>query len=384
MSYDLDRLKRFRRELHACPEVSGHERQTSARIVALLRECQPDSLLSDVGGHGIIATFSAAAPGPTVLLRADMDALPIKEENTFAHRSETDGVSHKCGHDGHSTMMCGVAQHLSVNRPAKGKVHLLFQPAEENGEGAAAMLADRHFEDISPDLVFALHNLPGYPMDEVVIREGSFTAAVNSIIIDLHGKTSHAAEPEHGINPALAVGEILSLSIAAARNDTALPDMRVVTPVYMQLGEKAYGISAGHATVHLTLRCWDDGHLRQLEHDIETIAGQVAAQHGLKVTFSYTQSFHANQNHPEATAAVRQAAQELGIAITERSSPFKWGEDFGLFTARFKGCMFGLGAGKDTPALHNPDYDFPDAITETGIRLFSRIVDRTLGSTSPQ
>jgi metal-dependent amidase/aminoacylase/carboxypeptidase family protein len=198
---------------------------------------------------------------------------------------------------------------------------LLFQPAEENGEGAKAMLADEKFNSIIPDYIFALHNLPGYPLHEVVIKENTFTASVNSIIIHLEGKTSHAAEPEHGINPALAVGEILTSSLSLALNKPELEDMRVVTPVYVELGEKAYGISAGRASVHLTIRCWNDENLRQLEKDIELSALAIGEKHRLKVSFDYTQTFHANMNHPEATAKVRDAAAHGAFSMTERPYP---------------------------------------------------------------
>jgi len=374
MNADLQQLVTFRKELHAHPEVSGKERETAQRVLHLLEKCSPDSLLSGVGGHGIIATFDSGKEGPALLFRAELDALPIREVNTFGHRSKYDGVSHMCGHDGHATVLCGLAQELAAQRPKKGKVHLLFQPAEENGEGAKAMLADPKFEGIAPDMVFAFHNLPGYPLGTAVVRDGIFTAAVNSIIIHLKGKTAHAAEPEHGINPALAVADILKGSLHLAHNVPADKDMRVVTPVHVLLGDTSYGISAGEAAVHLTVRCWDDSNLRQLERDIEALSRSVSGEYGLQVSFEYTQSFHANCNHPEAASLVRRAAENHGIPLTERDFPFKWGEDFGLFTDRFKGCMFGIGSGENQPALHNPDYDWPDALTPVGIRIFHGVI----------
>jgi len=263
MNADLSYLKAFRKELHAHPEVSGEERETAQRVIRLLEQYAPDRLLTGIGGHGIIATYDSGREGPQLLFRAELDALPIQEVNTFGHRSQRKGVSHKCGHDGHATILCGLAMELAAQRPEKGSVHLLFQPAEENGEGANAMLADERFSAISPDLVFAFHNLPGYPLGAAVVRDGIFTAAVNSIIIHLHGKTAHAAEPEHGINPALAVAEILQQSLALDNNVPEDVDMRVVTPVHVHLGDLSYGISAGEASVHLTVRCWDDANLRK-------------------------------------------------------------------------------------------------------------------------
>lgn len=376
MKIDYDTLKQFRRTLHAYPEVSGNEIETAKRVTEFLKNCTPDELITDIGGTGIIATWNSGKAGNEIVFRAELDALPIQEINTFDYSSTIEGVSHKCGHDGHATILCGLAKYLSENKPVKGKVRLLFQPAEENGEGAKAMLADEKFKNIQPDYIFALHNLPAYPLHEIVVKENSFTAAVNSIIINLHGKTSHAAEPENGFNPALAVAEIITQSIGKENNNPEKEDMRVITPVFIELGEKSYGVSAGDASVHLTLRCLDNTHLRQLEKDIEILSKAIAAKHNLKIDFEYTQTFFANVNDKSATAIVKKSALKNNLSITERSYPFKWGEDFGLFTTKFKGCMFGLGSGENTPALHNPDYDFPDALIETGVRIFSGIIDQ--------
>lgn len=374
MTVNYKQLVKLRRLLHTNPEVSGNEKETSKRIIEFLEKCKPDEILSEVGGYGIIATWDSGIEGDEVLFRSELDALPIEEVNDFEHKSKDNGVSHMCGHDGHSTILCGLAQWLSTNKITKGKVRLLFQPSEENGEGAIAMLNDEKFIPIKPDFVFALHNMPGYPLNEIVIKENVFTASVNSIIIHLNGKTSHAAEPEHGINPALAVSSILKESILLANNNPEKDDMRVITPVYIEMGEKAYGISAGKASIHLTLRCWNDENLRALEHAIENLSIQIAAEHHLKIEFEYTQTFHANMNNSFATEIVRKAAFSESCSLTERTYPFKWGEDFGLFTYRFKGCMFGLGSGENTPALHNPDYDFPDQLIETGVKVFSGII----------
>lgn len=371
---DFNTLIAFRKVLHQYPEVSGNEHETARRVVDFLTPCTPSRLLTHVGGTGIIATWEGEAPGPEILIRAELDALPITEINDFSYKSNYEGVSHKCGHDGHATILCGVAAWLSANLPQKGKVHLLFQAAEENGEGAKAMLNDVRFQSINPDRVYALHNLPGFPLHAVVVKNESFTAAVNSIIIKLWGKTSHAAEPEHGLNPAIALAEIVTDSLALAHNVPADKNMRVVTPVYMNLGEKAYGISAGFGELHLTVRCWDNDNLHQLEKEIERVATSVAQQHQLQIELSYTQSFFANQNDALAVGEVRLGAKHAGLQLIEKDYPFKWGEDFGLFTNQFKGAMFGLGSGENCPALHNPDYDFPDELIATGVKIFTSII----------
>jgi amidohydrolase len=168
----LEHLIRLRHELHRHPEVSGQEQQTAERIKNYLLLLQPDELLTEVGGHGIVATFDSGQPGSALLFRAELDALPIQEINTFAHRSGVEGVSHKCGHDGHATILCGLAESLAKNKPRRGKVHLLFQPAEETGTGAAAILADPKFTTVKPDMGIALHNFPHHKLGSLMVKDG--------------------------------------------------------------------------------------------------------------------------------------------------------------------------------------------------------------------
>jgi len=369
----IERLTALRRELHANPERSGQEVRTAERIRAYIARLEPDELLVHVGGTGVMALFDSGRPGPVRLFRCELDALPITEENTFAHRSMVEGTSHKCGHDGHMAILCGLAECLSEERPANGKAWLLFQPAEENGEGARAVLADERMRAVAPDQVFALHNLPGVPRAKVMLRDGAFTASVNSIIITFLGKTAHAAEPEHGIDPAPAMSALFQRSLALNNNVLADPRMRVVSSVYAELGSKDHGISAGRAEVHLTLRCWTDEELLLLQQEVESIAQELAERYKLGLKIEHTQRFHANQNDSAMVALVRNAAEGAGLQMEEALYPYKWGEDFGLFTAEYPGCMVGLGAGEDMPALHNPDYDFPDELIEHGAALFDRI-----------
>ena len=373
MSDAID-LRAFRRELHAHPEISGEENETAKRVLAVLNKLKPDELLTGVGGTGILATFGTSEKGPQVMVRCELDALPIQEVNNFDHTSTSKGVSHKCGHDGHMAILTGLAQKLANDRPRNGRVHLLYQPAEENGAGAAAVLKDPRMKDRHFDLVLALHNLPGYPLGGVVVRKGAFTASVSSIVIALRGRTSHAAEPEHGINPALAVTEILTGALALQHNVPTEDGLRVVTVVHVNLGSEDYGISAGSAEVHLTVRCWTDEELRLLEQDIEELSRVVAEKYKLGIDIDHCFTFKANQIDDAAAELVANAVRSTGHELIARDHPFKWGEDFGLFTAKYKGCMVGLGSGEDMPALHNPDYDFPDELIPHGVELFDTAV----------
>lgn len=369
-SREIEELITFRKELHANPELSGQEKETAQRVIAFLEECSPSKIISSVGGHGVVAVYDSGNKGLNLLIRGDMDALPIKEINDFKHRSKIDGVSHKCGHDGHTTILLGLAKLLSKNPPKEGKALLLFQPAEEIGAGAAAVLSDEKFTSLKPDWVFGLHNLPGFPLHEVVIRKDSFTASVVSLVIDLNGKTAHAAEPEHGINPSSAISELLLQASIWSNNSPKRKDFAVVTPVHVNLGSEAYGTSAGEAKLGFTIRTWTEEEMEKLKAKIENFLITLAEKHLLKLNYKYIEEFKACENHHEAIEQIKKVAENLKLKVTEPQMPFKWGEDFGLYTQSYKGAFFGLGAGKDQPALHNPDYDFPDELLPTGSNMF--------------
>lgn len=175
----IQEIQEVRRELHSRPELSGQESGTAERLAGLLRQLRPDLLLDGLGGAGLAAVFDSGREGPGVLFRAELDALPISENNDFSYRSQREGVSHKCGHDGHMAILLGLAHALARKPPAKGRAILVFQPAEEVGAGAESMLSDSRFEQLLPiDYAFALHNLPGFPLGQVAIKKGAFTAAV--------------------------------------------------------------------------------------------------------------------------------------------------------------------------------------------------------------
>ena len=372
-------LKSIRRDFHANPELSGKEYNTAKKVVEILTACHPTSILENIGGTGVVAIFDSKKPGKSILFRSELDALPIQETNDFSYRSKVSNVSHKCGHDGHTTILLGLAKQLFQKPITKGKVVLLFQPAEEIGKGAEMVLEDTKFKFIDPEYVFAFHNLPGYPLNQIVIKTGAFTAAVKSIIIKLNGKVAHAAEPEHGINPSFAIAEILMKTSRLSNNAPEREDFAVITPIHIDLGKIAYGISAGYGELRLTLRTWTEKELDNLTEKILGIIYAVSKKHKVKAEIDWTHHFRANQNDDKAVDFIRQAAIENKFLLAERDFPFKWGEDFGLFTQQFKGAMFGIGAGENCPALHNPDYDFPDEILPVGVQIFYSIITKILG-----
>ncbi|SDM35168.1 amidohydrolase [Catalinimonas alkaloidigena] len=378
MIHDLVAL---RRHLHAHPERSGHEAQTSRLVRDHLGALGYTDLLHGFAQHSVLAVLTTGRPGPTLLFRCELDALPIQELNRFAHRSQTADVSHKCGHDGHMAILLGLARRLQEAPPACGQVLLLFQSAEETGQGARAVIDSGVLRAYPIAYAFALHNLPGYPLGEVVSKTGRLTPSVESVCIHLQGRTSHAGEPDQGINPALVVADLIQY-FATLHCPVPTDDAYFVsTPIHLSMGEEAYGISAGAAQLGYTFRTWDNARFDRMKATIEAEIGRrVQQQPGLQVHWEWKEAFRATVNDPDADALIRTVADGLGVPFHQQNTPFAWGEDFGLFTERYRGALFGLGAGPDCPVLHSPDYDFPDALLDRGVGLFEGLVRAMLGS----
>ncbi len=374
----LSDLIHLRKTIHAEPELAGSEKATALKMVNFISRYNPDEIIKNIGGEGIAFIFRGREHGPTILFRCELDALPIQEINDFEYKSKFENRGHKCGHDGHMTVLAGLAEKISENRALKGKIILLFQPAEETGEGAEKVLNDNEFTAIKPDYVFAFHNLPGYPLNSIIVRKGGFASASKGMIIKLTGKTSHAAEPENGINPSLAAAEIITeFSYLPAKLEHA-KEFTLATIIHTRIGEKAFGTSPGYAEIMATLRAYRNDDLELLIENAEKTAQSVASEHRLKIEISYTEVFPATVNDDKCVEIIKSASAKNNYSFTEISEQFRWSEDFGHFTARYEGAMFGIGSGEDHPQLHNPDYDFPDEIIPTGINMFYTIINEIL------
>ena len=367
----------LRRALHREPELSHHETHTARAIMEFVRQFPPDEVIANLGGAGVAAIYRGAAPGPTVLFRCELDALPIVEINDFAHRSIHEHVSHKCGHDGHMAMVAGLAPLMHRRRPPRGRVVLLFQPAEETGEGAAAILRDARFASMAPDHAFAIHNLPGYPLRQVVVREHAFSMASIGMAVVLEGRTSHASEPEKGLSPAGAMTTLLR-ELPDLPGTAGAQHFTLVTLTHATLGDRSFGIAPGRAEVLATLRAQDDADLDRLRTHAIDLATRAAQENGVHARVQWSDHFAATVNDADAVRQVVTAAGSLGLDVHTMATPIRWSEDFGLFTRNTRGALFGLGSGVDRPALHSPDYDFPDELIPTGIALFNRIIEQLL------
>jgi amidohydrolase len=364
----------LRKTLHSVPELAGEEKETSRKIIFFISHFAPDEIIKNIGGEGVAFIFKGKEKGPVILFRCELDALPISEINEFEYKSRYDGKGHKCGHDGHMTVMAGLAERLSSEENLKGTIILLFQPAEESGEGAERVLNAPEFTSIKPDYVFAFHNLPGYKLNSVIVKEDAFASASKGMIVRLTGKTSHAAEPENGINPSIAVAEIIRRFSELPGKINSLKDFTLVTIIHARIGERAFGTSPGYAELMATLRAYRNDDMIILIKEAEKIVGEIARNQKLSYNISYTEEFPATVNNTECVNLIKNAAMKNNYELHEITEPFKWSEDFGHFTAKFKGALFGIGSGEDHPQLHNPDYDFPDEIIPTGINMFYTLI----------
>ncbi len=368
----------LRHELHAKPEVANSEYQTAEIIKQYIQKYNPTEIIEGIGGAGLAAIYQYSDTGKTIIIRCELDALPIQEQNKMSYRSINEGVSHKCGHDGHMAIVSSLAKWLDLADFNAGKVILLYQPAEENGQGAERVLQDDRFIRLQPDYIFALHNLPKEPMHQILLMNKGFSAEVQSLIIRLTGKESHAAEPENGINPTLAVSQITAqlsnLNVPNPEEDS----FAVLTPVHISVGQPSYGISPGTGEMHYTIRTWNKGEMQPLKTKVLKSISEISEEHQLQHDVEWLEYFPASINDRDSNDLVRKAANDNGCDITEKDYPFKFGEDFGWYSDHCKTSIFGLGAGIDTPALHNADYDFPDELIVTGSAMFKAIIRNVL------
>ena len=371
---DINELISIRKYLHSQPDLSSDELNTSKIITKFISKYSPDKIITNIGGFGLAFIFNGEFMGQTIMFRAELDALPIEETNNFKYKSLKKNISHKCGHDGHMAILAGVASLLSTNRSFAGKVVLLFQPAEETGVGAFNIINNKNFNDIKPDYIFALHNIPRFPLGSIIIKNNIFSSASKGIIINLKGKTAHAAFPEHGVSPAVAMANIITELKELSANKILFNNFILITIINANLGKKAFGTTPDNAQIMATLRSFQNDDMQNLTEKTEKIIRNIAKKFSLKYSISYTESFLATQNNNNCVKIIKEAALQNNYQIINIKEPFRWSEDFSHFTKHYRGALFGLGAGKNHPDLHNSNYDFPYKLIEFGVNMFITII----------
>lgn len=375
----IDDAVLWRRQFHATPELGYQEVQTSDRVAQLL-ESFGIEVVRGLGGTGVVGTLRNGE-GPSLGIRADMDALPIQELGSAAHKSTHKGCMHACGHDGHTTILLATARHLSETRQFSGTVHFVFQPAEENLAGAQKMIDDGLFERFPMDAIYGLHNWPGVPAGHVVINPGPMMASLDTFEITLTGKGSHAAMPEKGADPIVAAAElVLGLQTITSRRLSPL-DSAVVSVTQFNAGD-AINVIPETAVLRGTVRCLQTPVRAKVQQLIEEFVAELPRAFGVKGALGYTVGYPVTENDPEAAAVIRRAA----IAAVGEDK-VQWGcdpsmasEDFAFMLKALPGAYVWLGVDGETPsaALHNPYYDFNDAAIEPGVAVWTALVEQVL------
>ena len=352
----------IRHLLHEHPQTAGSEQYAHDTIVSHLQGLHPSHVYTHVGGWGVIAVWGDDPQAPTIAFRADTDALPI---------------GHRCGHDGHTTRLLRLAELLDTAADGRtiGNTLLLWQPAEETGTGSQAVIESGILQQYNIKAFYGLHNLPGYPLGTVVLCPRTFAAASTGVIYHLDGRETHASTPEKGVNPGLAVAEIIKRFEGFNRLDGFNGEFRQSTLICVRVGSPAFGTSAGHAEVMFTLRAFTNETMEHLLADANGVVDEVARRHGLTVSRMLQEPFRATENGGDSVEAVERAAAEVPLRVRYQMEPFRWSEDFAEYLLEFKGAMFGIGSGERQVELHHPAYEFPDALIEPAAQLFARLVE---------
>ena len=397
----LSAITQLRHTLHQHPELSMQETETMKILQVFLQE---NTSIEIHAGEGWFYALKKASPslrsggsnaGP-MAFRADMDALPIAESISLPYGSENEGISHKCGHDGHCAVLCGLA--LELDRRETGRdVYLIFQPGEEIGAGAkrcAELIREKGIAEI-----YAMHNLGGYPEGTLVYRRGLTQPASEGLRIRLTGRTSHASAPEKGNNPAGAIAAIVqyasgeavftghgtaAISVSAARlprsnpktaaaTDAQHTPMRLCTITGIRLGDGDFGISPGEGEICMTLRAEIEDEMLAMEKSVLSYAAQAAETAGLKMTSSIHDYFPETRNHDACLDKVLEAARKNKIPAISMGELWRASEDFGHYLKICPGAMIYIGNGEDYPPLHTSEYDFNDRIIEPAVNLFTGI-----------
>lgn len=375
-----DEMTAWRCDIHAHPELGFQEQRTSDFVAAQLKAFGVE-VHRGIGKTGVVGVLRSGSAKRSVGLRADMDALPIQEANTFEHRSKSKGQMHACGHDGHTTMLLGAAKYLAESRSFDGTVHFIFQPAEEGLGGAKAMVEDGLFKRFPCDAIFGMHNRPGMPLGKFAVRAGPMMAGGAFFDIDIEGRGAHGARPEAGIDSVLVAAHVTAaLQSIVARNvrpvDTAVLS---VTQIH---GGNAYNVIPQSARLSGTVRAFSSDVMQLIGKNLARVAGGVAAGFGAKAKTDFRVIFPPTINDAkEAEYAAGICAEVAGAASVKRDPALIMAsEDFAFMLNEVPGCYINIGNGDGEGAceVHNPSYDFNDKALPYGASFFARLVEKRL------
>ena len=369
----------WRRDLHRHPEFGFEEKRTSAFVAQKLREFGLDEVVEGVGGTGVVGTLRRGSGNRAVALRADMDALRITEQGNHDHISQTSGVMHACGHDGHTSMLLGAAKLLANDGGFDGTVRFVFQPAEEWGKGALAMLDDGLMSRFPFDEIYGLHNMPGLPLGHFETRPGPLMSAEDNFEIVLEGLGGHAARPHVGREVLVAACAVVTnlQTIAARRLNPA--DVAVVSVTEL-ITDGTRNALPGHARILGDARSFRPEVSAEIERQMRIIAEGTALAYNCTVSVAYSREFVPLVNDADATAAALSAAAAVfaPAAINGKGELVTASEDFARFLDHVPGCFAYIGNGETSAPLHNPRFDFNDAALIHGASFHAAIVRQRL------
>ncbi len=381
-------MQAIRRDFHAHPELRFEEHRT-ARVVAERLAAWGYEVTTGIGGTGVVGRLRRGAGGRSLGLRADMDALPIQEANTFAHRSVNPGRMHACGHDGHTTMLLAAAKHLSRHQDFEGTLNLIFQPGEEGGAGARKMIEDGLFDRFPCDAVFGAHNWPGMKVGQFGVTPGAMMGSSNEFEIILSGKGAHAAMPHNGADPVIAATHLVqALQSIITRNKKPI-DAAVLSVTEIHAGE-ATNIIPDSAVIRGTVRTFSIEVLDLVESRMRAMVEQLPPAFGVSGRMEFVRNYPPTINDPEQTDFAISVMRDIVGAenVNERIEPTMGAEDFAFMLLKRPGCyiFIGNGDGNHREAghgmgpcmLHNPSYDFNDELIPIGATLWTRLVERFL------
>lgn len=367
---NLDKVIALRHDLHKHPELSGEEVWTKKRLMDFLSE-NTDLKITDCGKWFYAEYHPQKESRGTIAFRADFDAIKVLEETPLPYCSVNKGVAHKCGHDGHSAALCGFAMEIAEGGADKD-IYFIFQHAEETGQGGkpcAELIEEKHIEE-----VYGAHNFPGYPFASLGLREGTVNCASRGVELIFTGASAHASQPEKGKNPARAISKTV-LALEEIADPARYEGLILATVVQVDIGERAFGVSAHKGRLLLTLRGQQEAELDRMEQELLAFAQKQAQTDGLGFAVQYYDVFPETYNHPESVEKLRRIAREKGWHITEMPAPIRSSEDFGYFLKKAPGALVWIGAGENFPPIHSEDFDFNDGLIERICALFTAIVE---------
>jgi len=381
-------LQQIRRDLHAHPELCYEEQRTSDIVAAKLTEWGIP-VIRGLGLTGVVGVIKSGTSERAIGLRADMDALPMQEINTFPHASKHPGKMHACGHDGHTAMLLGAARHLSQHRDFDGTVYLVFQPAEEGGAGARRMIADGLFERCPMDAIYGMHNWPGAPAGTLSVVPGPMMASSNEFHVTVRGKGAHAAQPHKGIDPVMIAVQIAQSWQTIITREKSPLDTAVLSITQIHAGS-ATNVIPDEAMLVGTVRTFTTPVLDLIEHRMREVAMHTAAGFGAEVDFDFKRNYPPLVNHAKETAfAVEVMKAVVGAERVDANvEPTMGAEDFAFFLQAKPGCYIFIGNGEGEHrdgghglgpcVLHNGSYDFNDNLLPIGASFWVRLAETSL------